>query len=154
MTDLFWEDLAIGDISRSPGRTITEADLVNFAGLSGDFNSIHMDEVYAAKFGIGGERVVHGLLGLSIMSGLFTRSEMGSGMQSQLVAMLSLEWTFKLPLRVGDTVTVEAEVVDVRPTSNPARGVVEIRRSLINQLHQVVQTGSTMMMVRRRLTLE
>jgi acyl dehydratase len=74
---------------------------------------------------------------------------MGMGMQRQLIAMLGLEWRFPEPLRVGDTVHVRAEVVDRRPTSKPGRGIVEIRRELVNQRGEVVQVGHTPMMVRR-----
>jgi 3-hydroxybutyryl-CoA dehydratase len=148
--ELYWEDLEVGLSSRSPGRTITDADLVAFAGLSGDFNSIHMDVVHAAEHGLGGARLVHGLLGLAVGSGLFTRSWMGMGMQRQLIAMLSVEWTFKAPLRVGDTVYVEAEVIARRETSKSERGLVDIRRDLINQRGQVVQTGHMPALVRRR----
>lgn len=150
MSELFWEDLVVGLASQSPGRTVTETDLVNFAGLSGDYNAIHMDKVYAADFGLGGEQLVHGLLGLSIMSGLFTRSDMGRGMQRQLVAMLALEWRFALPLRVNDTVHVRARVTDVRATSSAERGIVDIERELVNQRDDVVQTGTTRMMIRKR----
>lgn len=148
--ELYWEDLEVGLTTRSPGRTITEADLVAFAGLSGDFNQIHMDAVFAAERGLGGERLVHGLLGVAFMSGLFTRTPMGMGMQGQLIAMLGLEWRFPRPLRVGDTVHVRAEVVDRRPTSKPGRGIVEIRRELVNQRGEVTQVGHTPMMVRCR----
>lgn len=149
---LFWEDLVVGMTCESPGRTVTEADVVGFAGLSGDFNAIHMDAVHAAEHGLGGERLAHGLLGLSIMSGLFTRTVIGAGMQGQLLAMLSLEWTFSGPLRIGDTVHVRAEVVDRRPTSRDERGITHIERELVNDRGAVIQHGRTPMLVRRRLT--
>lgn len=152
MTPLFWEDLVVGMTSVSPGRTVTEADVVGFAGLSGDFNQIHMDVVHAARQGLGGERLAHGLLGLAVMSGLFTRSPMGSGMQAQLVAMLGLEWTFAAPLRIGDTVHVAAEIVERRETRRPQRGLVRIRRRLVNQRDEVVQDGTTTVMVLRKRT--
>lgn len=148
--ELWWEDLEVGLATTSPGRTITEADVVAFAGVSGDFNAIHMDVVHAAEHGLGGERLAHGLLGTAVMSGLVTRTPMGIGMAGQLIAMLSIEWTFRAPLRVGDTVHVRAEVVDRRPTSRPERGVVVIERKLVNQRGEVVQEGRTPMLVRRR----
>ncbi len=61
--DLYWEDLKVGQRAVSPGRTVTEADLTNFAGLSGDYNQLHVDVEYAKTKGFGGKRVVHGLLG-------------------------------------------------------------------------------------------
>jgi len=147
---LFWEDLTEGLTTESPGRTITEADVVTFAGLSGDYNAIHTDAVFAAEHGLGGERLVHGLLGLSVGSGLFTRSEIGICLQAQLIAMLSLEWKFAGPLRIGDTVHVRAEVTGRRETSKPERGITLIRRSLVNQNDEVVQDGTMTMMIRRK----
>lgn len=153
MDQLFWEDMPVGMTAQSPARTVTEADVVAFAGLSGDFNAIHMDVVHAAEHAIGGERLAHGLLGLSVMSGLFTRCPIGAGMQRQLVAMLALEWRFVLPLRIGDTVHVVAEVIEAKPTSKPERGIVRIQRDLLNQRGEVVQGGATVMMVRRRVAV-
>jgi 3-hydroxybutyryl-CoA dehydratase len=148
--ELWWEDFAVGQTARSPGRTITEADLVAYAGLSGDFNQIHMDAVFSAEHGLGGERLVFGFLGLIVGSGLFTRTSMGIGMQARLIAMLGVEWSFKGPLRVGDTVHVEAEVVACRETSKPDRGLVDIRRDLINQRGELLQTGHMPALMRRR----
>lgn len=150
MEQLYWEDLTEGLDTESPGRTVTEADLTTFAGLSGDYNAIHTDAVFAAEHGLGGERLVHGLLGLSIGSGLFTRSAMGIALQRQLLAMLSLEWKFVGPLRIDDTVHVRAEVAGRRETSKPERGITLIRRSLVNQDDKVIQDGTMTMMIRRR----
>lgn len=147
---LYWEDLEPGLAESSPARTLGEADLLAFAGLSGDFNAIHMDAVHAAELGLGNDRLLHGILGLSVASGLFTRTALGSGMQRQLVAMLSIEWRFTGPLRIGDTVHVEAEIGERRPTRKPQRGVVEIARRLVNQRGETVQEGKTTMMIRRR----
>lgn len=147
---LFWEDLEVGLHSVSSGRTVGEADLIGFAGLSGDFNAIHMDRVHAERSGLGGQQLVHGLCGMAIASGLLTRSPLGSGMSEQLIAMVSINWTFGRPLYVGDTVHVEAEVVGRRETKRPERGLVEIERRLINQRAEVVQHGVATMMVRRR----
>lgn len=147
---LFWEDMEAGLTDVSPGRTVGEADLISFAGLSGDFNPIHMDRIHSERVGLDGERLVHGLCGMAIASGLFTRTQLGSGMARQLVAMLSIHWTFDRPLHVGDTVHVEAEVVSSRETKRPERGLVEIERRLINQRGETVQHGVATMMVRRR----
>lgn len=148
--EMYWEDLTVGVSTSSPGRTVTESDLVGFAGLSGDYNAIHTDAIFAAEHGLGGERLVHGLLGLSISSGLFTRTDLGIGMQRQLIAMLSLEWRFAGPLRVDDTVHVRAEVTDRRETAKAERGITLIRRSLLNQRSELIQDGTMTMMIRRR----
>lgn len=153
ISQLYWEDLEVGLREVGPGRTVSEADLVTFAGLSGDYNQIHMDAEFATERGLGGERLVHGLLGLTIASGLFTRTAMGSGMQRQLIAMLSVNWDFKGPLRIGDTVRIEATISGRRETSRPDRGITEIDRELINQRGEKVQVGDTTMMLRRRPAL-
>lgn len=146
---LYWEDLHEGLEDVSPARTITETDLVNFAGLSGDYNQVHTDAVFAAEHGLAGERLVYGLLGLNITTGLFSRTAMGSGLQAQLIALLEVNWTFKAPLRVGDTLHVMARITDRRPTSNPARGIIELHRQLINQDGIVTQAGPSKLMIRR-----
>ena len=71
----YWDDLQVGEEETSPGRTVTEADIVAFAGLSGDYNEIHTNEDFASK-GMFKTRIAHGLLGLAIASGLFTRTNM------------------------------------------------------------------------------
>jgi 3-hydroxybutyryl-CoA dehydratase len=146
---LYWEDLEEGLEDVSPGRTITEADLVNFAGLSGDFNQVHTDAVFAAESGLTGERLVYGLLGLAIMTGLFSRTAMGAGFQAQMIALMEVNWTFKAPLRVGDTVHVRGVISARRPTSNPGRGVIELSRQLINQHGIVTQEGVSKFMITR-----
>src|SRR5699024_9699013 len=88
---LHYEDFNVGDVYTGPGRTITETDVVNFAGLSGDFNLIHTDEEYAKSNSPYETRIAHGLLGLSIASGLMTRIGIFEG---TVIAFLGLEWNF------------------------------------------------------------
>jgi acyl dehydratase len=147
---LYWEDLRVGLAGRSPGRTVTEADVVAFAGLSGDFNPLHTDADYAREHSFAGERVAHGLLGLSIASGLFTRTAVGIGLQEQVLAMLSLEWSFVGPIRLGDAIALEFEIASLRETSKPERGVVAIERTLVRGDGTLVQRGTTTLMVARR----
>jgi 3-hydroxybutyryl-CoA dehydratase len=147
---LFWEGL-VPDLSDvSPARTIGEADVLAFAALSGDWNPIHTDAVFAAEHGIGGERIVHGLLVVAIASGLFTRSTLGSAIQAQVMALLDLQWRFVAPVRIGDTLHVAIQVTDRQETSKPDRGIVNLARRVINQSGVVVQEGTTTLMVRRK----
>src|SRR5438128_9788166 len=96
---LYFEDIEVGQQWESLGRTITEADVVNFAGISGDFNPIHIDQE-TAKSGPFGKPIAHGLLGLSIASGLGSHSP-----RVDTLAFLSiLEWHFREPIFFGDTV--------------------------------------------------
>jgi acyl dehydratase len=144
----YLEDLEPGQTFVSAGRTITEADVVAFAGLSGDFNPIHTDAEFAAQ-GAYGRRVVYGLLGLSIATGLLDRLGVFSG---SAMAMLGIkDWTFTAPVFIGDTVRLELTILDVRPSrSKPDRGIVERQFALRNQRAELVQTGRIDVLVRRR----
>src|SRR5262245_35524807 len=96
----YFEDIEVGDEYVSPGRTVTEADIVAFAGLSGDYNVLHTDAEFM-KGSIFGERIAHGLLGLSIASGLGARA---MAKPYATVAFLGLRWGFKRPSKISDTV--------------------------------------------------
>ena len=143
----FLEDLRAGDMFTGPARTITEADVVAFAGLSGDFNPIHTD-VEFAKGTRYGQRVVYGLLGLSVMTGLLDRTGLFSG---TAIAMLGLrDWQFSAPVFIGDTLRFRLTIGDVRRTRSGDRGVVQRYFELLNQRDEVVQHGYIDIMVRAR----
>jgi len=141
----YFEDIEVGEEYLSPGRTVTEADIVIFAGLSGDYNVLHTDAEFM-KSSIFGERIAHGLLGLAIQSGLLTRSMRPYA----TLAFLGLRWKFKGPIKIGDTVKVRAKVISKRETGKPDRGIVTLEREVINQRGEVVQEGETDVMVARR----
>lgn len=142
---LGYDELAIGDEWESPGRTVTEADVVAFAGLSGDFNPLHVDHAWAAK-GPFGRPVAHGLLGLALVSGLASHSP-----RVDTQAFLGiLEWNFLLPIAFGDTVRVVSRVESIEPQARGRRALVVWRRRLLNQEDQVVQEGLTRTLVRGR----
>lgn len=141
----YFEEIEVGEEYVSPGRTVTEADIVIFAGLSGDYNVLHTDAEFM-KSSIFGERIAHGLLGLAIQSGLLTR-----GMRPYAtLAFLGLRWKFKGPIKIGDTIKVRAKVISKKETSKPDRGIVTLERQVINQKGEVVQEGETDLMVARR----
>jgi len=142
----YFEDIRVGDEYVSPGRTVTEADIVAFAGLSGDYNILHTDAEYM-RTSIFGERIAHGLLGLALQSGLGTRA---MARPFATLAFLGLRWRFKAPIKIGDTIKVHLKVTDKRETSKPDRGIVAIQRSVLNQRGEVVQEGDTDIMVERR----
>lgn len=146
---LYFDDLSEPRTAISPARTITEADVVAFAGLSGDYNPIHVDAETAAR-SVFGRRIVHGLLGASIASGLFTRTELSVQLQESLVALLDLDWRFVAPIFIGDTIHIEATVIETRETKDPSRGVATLKRVVRNQDNAIVQSGTTQMLVRRR----
>ncbi len=144
--DVFWEDLAVGDVAVATGRTVTEADITAFAGLSGDFVPLHTDHV-AASEGPFGERIAHGLLGLSMASGGLLRA---AGLERTVLAFLSVNWTFTAPVRIGDTLLASATVAATRPSRDPRRGLVTLAVVVRNQAGAVVQQGEWVFLVRRR----
>jgi acyl dehydratase len=141
----FFDDIAVGEEFESPGRTVTETDIVLFAGLSGDYNVLHTDAEFM-KQSIFGERIAHGLLGLAIQAGLFTRATQPFA----TMAFVGLRWKFKGPIKIGDTIRVRAKVLAKKETSKPDRGVITLDRKVLNQRGEVVQEGETDLMVERR----
>jgi acyl dehydratase len=141
----YFEEIEVGEEYESPSRTVTEADIVIFAGLSGDYNILHTDAEFM-KRSIFGERIAHGLLGLAIQSGLLTRS-----MQPYAtLAFAGMRWKFKGPIKIGDTIRVQARVAAKKETSKADRGLVTLERRVLNQRDEVVQEGDTDLMVERR----
>jgi acyl dehydratase len=141
----YWEDVEIGDSYTTPSRTITETDLVMFAGLTGDYMPFHVDEVAASKTIYGG-RIAHGLMGLAYMQGMKTWVHTG------IASMGSLGWTvdFRAPIRCGDTLTATFTVGSKRETSKPDRGILFVACQLLNQDGVLVQEAEHRRMVRRR----
>ena len=141
----YFDDIEVGEEYESPGRTVTETDIVIFAGLSGDYNILHTDAEFM-KQSIFGERIAHGLLGLSIQAGLFTRATLPYA----TIALAGLRWKFKGPIKIGDTIRVRARVSAKKETDKPERGVVTLERRVLNQRDEVVQEGETDLLVERR----
>jgi acyl dehydratase len=141
----YFDDIAVGETYESPGRTVTESDIVLFAGLSGDYNILHTDAEYM-KQSIFGERIAHGLLGLTIQSGLFARTTQPFA----AVALAGLRWRFKNPIKIGDTIRVIAKVTAKKEGDKPDRGLITLERRVLNQRGEVVQEGETDVMVERR----
>ena len=142
---LYYEDLSEGQTFTGPARTVTETDLVNFAMLSGDWNPIHTDEEFANSTHYG-KRVVHGLFGLSMTTGLLDRTGLFAG---SIIAALGIrDWNYKAPVFVGDTLHFEMEIASKRLTSKGDRGIVDRKFRLINQRNEVVQEGHIGLMIR------
>lgn len=142
----YFEEVEVGEEHLSPGRTVTEADIVIFAGLSGDYNVLHTDAEFM-KTSIFGERIAHGLLGLAIQSGLGGRA---LPRPFATLALLGLRWKFKGPIKIGDTIKVRIKVIGKRETSKPDRGIVVLSQTILNQRGEVVQEGETDLMLERR----
>lgn len=142
----YFEDIEVGEEYISPGRTVTEADIVNFAGLSGDYNVLHTDAEYM-KSSIFGERIAHGLLGLAISSGLGSRA---MARPIAVMAFLGLRWKFKGPIKIGDTIKVTLKVTEKREIGKRDRGIVVVTRQVVNQRGEVVQEGETDLLIAKR----
>ncbi|GAC1463339.1 MAG: MaoC/PaaZ C-terminal domain-containing protein [Isosphaeraceae bacterium] len=145
MTTLVFDDLVVGDEWESPRRTITEADVVNFAGISGDFNPLHMDQEFARQNAFR-TPVAHGLLGLSVASGLSSHAP-----RVDTLALLAiLEWKFLQPIKFGDTLGVITRVEALERKAHGRRGVVTWHRKIVNQEGCIIQEGVTQTLVGNR----
>ena len=143
----YFEDLNVGDEFVSPARTVTEADVVGFASLSGDYNQQHTDAEYA-RTTLLGARVAHGLLGVSIASGLMSRIK--EIRDDKFVAFLSMKWTFRKPVFIGDTVHMILTVARKREAGRFNAGMVRFKMVVLNQRDDRVQTGEFTLLVKRR----
>jgi acyl dehydratase len=142
---LYFDDVEVGQQWESLGRTLTEADIVNFAGLSGDFNPIHIDHEFARSTPFR-QPIAHGLLVLSLASGL---SVLNPPMRTLAVLYLR-DWQFKEPVFIGDTLRVVSKVVDKEVRARGRRGVITWQRQILNQERKVVQEGISVTLVEGR----
>lgn len=143
---LYYEDYEVGAEYETASRTITEADVVMFAGLTGDYNPLHVDEEFAKSTPFG-RRIAHGALVFSYAGGLVNQLGHGEG-----TAIGLLETGFKMPapVAIGDTITVTVRIQDKKPTSKPGRGIVFEEILVKNQRGEVVLEEKTTLMVRTR----
>lgn len=146
MNALFYEDFEIGAVYETPGRTITEADVMQFAALTGDWNQIHTNEEYC-KDGPFKTRIAHGLLGMAYIEGLKYRLGHFEG-----TAIASLSWTieFPKPILIGDTIRVRVKIASKRETRKPDRGILVEEVQVINQRDEVVTEGTHKVMMKRK----
>ena len=142
---LYFDDLEIGQEWVSGGRTVTEADIVAFAGFSGDFNPIHIDHEFAKTTPFR-KPIAHGFAVFSIASGLSTHAP-----ANRTIALLGVrEWKFSNPVFIGDTIHLESRVVEKTVRGVGKRGEVAWHRKIINQDGKVVQEGVMLTMVECR----
>ncbi|ADJ16609.1 MaoC/PaaZ C-terminal domain-containing protein [Halalkalicoccus jeotgali] len=128
----------VGEFSQTKGRTLTETDLMNFAGISGDFNYLHTDakRMEESEFG---ERIVHGALVFSVMTGLLWQSRSEED-QDAVVAFYGIDrLRFVKPVFLGDTIHVESEVIETEQREHPvANGLIRYDLQVKNQHEDVV----------------
>jgi 3-hydroxybutyryl-CoA dehydratase len=142
---LFFDDVTVGQEWKSLGRTVTQADIVNFAGISGDFNPIHVDHEFAKSTPFQ-QPIAHGLLIFSIASGL----GLYNPAMRTLAFMQIRDWTFRDPVRIGDTIHVRTKVLQIEPRTRGRRGVITWQKQIINQVDRIVQEGIVVTMVEGR----
>jgi len=135
---MWFEEFEVGQRIISPSRTITESDIVSFAGLSGDYNQIHTDAEFSAKTPFG-KRVAHGLLILSIASGLAMRTGV---LEGTVIAFREINnWKFSLPVFIGDTIHAELNIIELKPIPRLGGGSLVIEISVKNQRSEVIMKG-------------
>ena len=141
-----YDDLYIGMAFRSPGRTITDADLVAFAGLTGDYSELHTSDVYARNSQFG-RRVAHGMLGLAYAHGLMWART--GELRETAVAFLGIsDWQFVAPLFVGDTMFVDYRIAGLRDSkSKPTQAIATFDVEVVNQDGTLVQRGRKALLV-------
>ena len=145
-TGLRYADLHVGLSFRSPGRTITDADLVGFAGLTGDYSELHTSDVYAKNSQFG-RRVAHGLLGLTYAHGLMWPRT--GELRETAIAFLGInDWKFVGPIFVGDTIFVNYRLGELRDSkSKPTQAIAIFDVAVVNQDDKVVQQGRKALLV-------
>lgn len=145
-TGLTFDEFEIGDRYESQGRTVTEADVVNFAGISGDFNPLHTDAEFgkASPFG---ERIAHGMLIMAMATGMANWTGIFEG---TTIALMEQLIRYKGAVKFGETVHLQLEVLEKKPTSKPDRGVVRFAARMLNQHGGLVVDSEWTLMMRRQ----
>ena len=141
-----YEDLFVGMRFRSPGRTITDADLVGFSGLTGDYSELHTSDVYAHNSQFG-RRIAHGMLGLAYAHGLMWPRT--GELREMAVAFLGIDgWRFMGPVFVGDTIFVDYELAELRDSrSRPSQAIATFDVKVVKQDGAVAQQGRKSLLV-------
>lgn len=140
----YFEQFAVGDELVTAARTITETDIVSFAGLTGDYNQIHTDAEFAAKDTFG-QRVAHGMLVQSIATGLAVQSGIIEG---TVLAFREQSAKFSLPVFIGDTVHVELTITETKALPRLGGGNINMKYAIYNQHGKAVQRGDWVMLIK------
>jgi acyl dehydratase len=147
MVGLYWEEWEVGKSYETAARTVTETDVVNFAGISGDYNPLHINEEYCKKTQFG-TRIAHGPLIYAIAAGLLFQLHL---YDDTLIAFLGFEsLKFTKPVKIGDTIHAKVIVTEVTETSKPDRGVMKRQLQVINQHGEIVQEGIQAFLMKRK----
>jgi len=144
MAGLFFEEFSVGQKVVTVGRTLSESSIFDFAGVTGDFTQIHTDAEFARGTPFG-QRIAHGLLGLSIGVGLLMRTGV---LEGTVLAFREInEWKFVKPIFIGDTLHAQFEVTEVKALPRIGAGSVTALVQVLNQSGEVCQKGSLNLLV-------
>ena len=143
---LYLEEFELDRTVTTRGRTVGEGDISLFAGLCGDFNPLHVDEEFSATTEFGG-RIAHGPLTMAMAIGLTSQLNLIDG---TAVALLDLDWSFKAPVKIGDTIHARVTPAEKRPSRTPGRGVLTLRLEVFNQRDELVQVGAMTLLVKMK----
>lgn len=146
MRGLTFDQFNIGDVFSSQARTVTEADVVAFAGISGDFNPLHTDAEFGKTTPFG-ERIAHGLLGLSIATGLIMQLGV---MDGTVIAFMGLEWKFKAAVKIGDTIHAVGKVKQTKAMKALGGGIVVVDLRVLNQRNETTQQGEMTVLIKSK----
>ncbi len=136
---MWFEEFEVGQQIITSARTITEGDIVSFAGLSGDYNQIHTDAEFATKTPYG-KRLAHGLLGLSIVSGLAMRTGV---LEGTVIAFREItNWKFTSPVFIGDTIHAELNIIETKAIPRLNGGSIVLEITVKNQNNDVTMKGT------------
>lgn len=144
MPGLYFEEFSVGQKITSVARTVAESDILTFAGLTGDYNQIHTDAVFAKGTQFGG-RIAHGLLGLSLAVGLLMRTGVLEG--TVLAFREIVEWKFIKPVFIGDTLHVEMEAKELKPMPRIGGGQAMVALDVKNQKDETLMRGTLAVLV-------
>ncbi len=144
MAGLYFEEFSVGQSVKTAGRTIDEDAIFSFAGLSGDYNQIHTDAVFASKTQFG-QRVAHGLLGMSIAVGLIMQTGL---LEGTVLAFREInEWKFVKPFFIGDTIHALLSISEIKGLPRIGAGALTASVEVLNQKDEVCQRGKLNLLV-------
>ena len=142
----YYEELEVSARFDTPRRTILDADIIQFAGLTADFNPLHTDDIHASHSDFRG-RVAHGPMLVGMAFGLLSRVGLLDG---TALALLEIAWTFQAAVRPLDTIHVQATVADARLSRKNDRGIIQLNIEIVNQHGKTVQAGHAKVLVKTR----
>lgn len=146
MRGKYFEDFNIGDVITTAQRTVTEADVVTFTGVSGDFNPLHTNEEFMKTTPFGG-RIAHGLLTVSIATGLINQLGVFEGTN---LALLSMNIKYTGAVKFGDTIRMELKTLEKKESSKPGKGVITYQANVLNQKDETVVEMEWVLLMKRR----